>query len=178
MRKPIEHLAAPVDWQVRLVSGSVVEMARNSGTVKYYQFDGFAKIPNQTVSYTIPSTGQNITFENEFPVTVITLYDKEFVPLDKLRAGEQTWQIGKTAKVQGRFLRLWSYESQRLSTAGSSSRQVAPLIVASSLTEVSAVPEVSPRSLWSAILLGVAMLSVVAWLLKDFFKKSARPVRR
>jgi hypothetical protein len=178
MKKPLEHLVAPIDWQVRLVSGSIVELATDSAKVKYYQLDGFVKIPNQTVNYTIPDTGQSITFENEFPVTIVTRSDQEFVPLDKLSAGDQTWQIGKTARVQGRFLRLWSYHSQRLSTRDASNRQVAPLVVASQLTEVNALPEVSQKSLWSVVLLGCAMLSVMFWVLRNFAKKSTRPLRR
>lgn len=178
MSKPIEHLLSSIAWQVRLVSGSIVDLSRPGESIRYYQFDGFVKIPNQTINYSIPDTAQSLSFKNEFPVTILTRHDGEFVPLDKLRAGAKTWQIGKTVKVQGRFMRLWSYESQRLSTTGSTSRQVAPLIVASTLTPISALPEVSQTSIWSVAVLGCAMLFIMAWVLKDFIKKSSRPIRR
>jgi hypothetical protein len=180
MKKPVDNLAAAIDWQIRLVSGSVVDITRDGVESKYYQLDGFAKIPNQTVNYTIPDTGQSITFTNEFPVTIVTLFDEQYVPLDRLEAGEKSWQIGKTVQVQGRFLRLWSYESQRLSSpqSQSQSRQVAPLVVAGHLREANLLPEVSRTSLWSVALMGCAMLSVMVWVLSNFFKKSTRSTGR
>jgi hypothetical protein len=159
LREPIESMAAQVDWIVRLVSGSEVQLPPGSfpeltgtGTeaadqrlrpTRYYQFDGFVKLPGQKVNYQTADRRESIQFDGEYPVTILMQEGSEFILKDESGKNQPTWNIGKTARVGGRFYRLWSYRSERLSKADGDQRQVAPLIIAAKLEPAS--PPLNPQ---------------------------------
>lgn len=136
MGKPGSSFARPIHWQVRLVNGSVVPLEslqerKILGQDYYIQFDGFVQIGNQRVRYRVGD--EDIAFEREFPITIITRSTDRFVPHEELSSGVQAWEIGQYAEVDGLFYRLWSYQSELMQQKGNNARQVAPLVIASNL---------------------------------------------
>jgi hypothetical protein len=96
------------------------------------------------------------------------------VSQEAISSGQTTWKIGRTVRVTGRFFRLWSYHSQRLSTQQQAIRQVAPLVVASSLE----VDRPTPRQLgtvgWFGYAMAAAIILVLVGILVSVFNQTFR----
>jgi hypothetical protein len=140
----------------------------------YYQYDGFVKIPGQQINYQAEGAEKPVSFREEFPVTVLMQADSPFVSQEAISSGQTTWKIGRTVRVTGRFFRLWSYHSQRLSTQQQAIRQVAPLVVASSLE----VDRPTPRQLgtvgWFGYAMAAAIILVLVGILVSVFNQTFR----
>ncbi len=189
LKNPNEHLGDAIDWKVRLVRGSRVELNSSESKVdtntQYFQYDGFVSVPGQTVRYVIPNSKDELIFEGEFPVTLLMASASDFVPQNALNSGEISWSVGRHARAKGRFYRLWSYQSEKVESLGrhlwaeseATARQVAPLIVVGSLEP--AWPDPLPPSPvdWFAyamagaiaLLLGVILI----FSLKDFLGRKS-----
>lgn len=176
LRNSLEHICCNVDWKVRLVKGSRVEMSEPYGDLPqvYYQFDGFVKIPGQRVEY-VPANGTNrVTFEGEFPVTIVMTGRNDFIPDASLQSGEQSWKIGRHAQLQGRFYRIWSYHSERLETNFEKGRQLAPLIVGIKMFPAQAEPNLASPVGWFGVAMGVGivliMFGITIMVFRDTFR--------
>ena len=179
IRSPSMHLGAVVDWKVRLVTGHVLELRPSAeDSRRYFQFDGFVKIPGQRVDYTLPDQQGTITFEGEFPVTLVMDGESEFVPSDRVASGERSWSIGRHARATGRFYRLWSYRSQRLEAAGSDARQVAPLVMLSRLEPAKPDPPPPSPVGWFGLALGAGIVLIMGGILISVFRDRTRRLRR
>jgi len=180
MRRAQELMGCNVDWQVRLVSGSRVETGPWEGGASqaYYQFDGFVKIPGQKVEY-IPAAGKDrLVFDGEFPVTVVSAVESEFVPLERLAAGELSWKIGRHARVQGKFYRMWSYRSERLESKDGQGRQLSPLVVGVTIEPAIATPLPDSPIGWfgTALCIGVVLIltGIIISVYRDTFRSRSR----
>jgi hypothetical protein len=188
---PLKALADPrsacgkqVQWQVRIVRGAVVPLEKAEqrealGANHYYQFDGFVDIGNQRVRYQVG--GEEISFEREFPITLVTYSDDSFVPVSQIAGGQLAWQIGKFAQVRGCFYRLWSYQSDLVQQNNPSARQAAPLVIVSSMSPT--MPAVRPSSTsevgWFGYALCVATLLILGAILYFSMRQdSRRPIAR
>jgi hypothetical protein len=196
LRSPIENIAAPIDWKVRLVTGTLVQLdgqqnpqlkllwreqqSSDKATVGYYQFDGFVKLPGHRINYLTADQRQNILFEGEYPITVLIhedspLVDRSFLQDRSGLTGGTSWEIGRTARVSGRFFRMWSYRSQRLSGRSGDERQVAPLLIASSIRPASPDPVArSPVGWFGYALTGGVTLIMIGILLLAFSDASRK----
>ncbi|MBX3423024.1 MAG: hypothetical protein KF752_15825 [Pirellulaceae bacterium] len=177
LQHPLDHLGAAIDWPVRLVSGTLVQIDQPVGNppLRYYQFDGFLKMPGQRIEFGDVDLTDSISFDGEFPVTLVMLGESEFVPQQLESGGSGSWTVGKHARAVGRFYRLWSYHSQRLSTASQEVRQIAPLVVVASLQSYQ--PQVSSHQFvgwFSAALCAavvVTMLGILAIAQRNMQRK-------
>lgn len=174
--QPKAHLGAEVDWSVRLVTGSLVEIVQDQKTIQYYQYDGFVAIPDgQTIKFDSGNAeGQTVDFKGEFPVTVLTSVDSQFVGREQIQAGQHTWPVGKKATVRGRFLKLWSYESERLKASSGNGRLIAPLVVASEMSELLVQPKMNRQGAWMFYLVGLAVVIIASSFVQITFRKRAR----
>jgi hypothetical protein len=180
MKDPLSNIGSAIDWRIRLVHGSLVQWSSSesqgqaSVPTGYYQYDGFVKIPGQQINYQAEGAEKPVSFREEFPVTVLMQADSPFVSQEAISSGQTTWKIGRTVRVTGRFFRLWSYHSQRLSTQQQAIRQVAPLVVASSLE----VDRPTPRQLgtvgWFGYAMAAAIILVLVGILVSVFNQTFR----
>ncbi len=181
---PAKWMGAPVHWNVRLVSGSIVQVTQPQdrrwlGAESYYQFDGFVDIGNQMVHYKISAGDQPqvVDFENEFPVTIVTRHPSTFAPPQQ-QGGPLNWEVGKYAQVSGVFYRLWSYESELMASKSSRARQAAPLLVAAEL--IPSAPIIRPATSqvgWFGYALCAAVLVILAGILFTVFQPARRTRR-
>lgn len=185
MSAPSESVGQPVHWQLRLVTGSVVPVVDPRaqawlGADRYIQFDGFVEIGDRSIRYQYAGKDdkEDLDFEREFPITIVTTQDSEFVPARMLSEGVQTWEIGKYANVEGTFYRLWSYHSELLERRGAKSKQVAPLVVARRLSQgTPPVPLSSNEIGWFGYALCLATLVCLAGILYSVFKTDRTRIR-
>ncbi len=169
----------PIEWLVRVVSGTLVEVdqpadQRQLGGKAYIQFDGFVDIGNDRIRFQ-PVGGSEATpaldFSGEFPVTIVAplrqqQWNRRLVPVKQLDVGKQSWTVGQYATLQGRFYRLWSYQSELVQSSAPQGRQVAPLVIASEL--VLTAPPASEQTAfvgWFGWALSVAMLVILGSIL-------------
>ena len=172
--QPRTHIGLDVDWSVRLVTGSLVEIMQDQKTIQYYQYDGFVAIPDgQTIKFD-SGNGQTVDFKGEFPVTVLTSVDSPFVGHEQIKAGQHTWPVGKKATVRGRFLKLWSYESERLKASSGNGRLIAPLVVASEMSELLVQPKMNRQGSWMFYLVGLAVVIIASSYVQITFRNRAR----
>lgn len=178
----------PLEWHVRIVTGTLVQVddaadRRQLGGQAYIQFDGFVDIGNDRIRFQ-PVGGSEpapkLEFSGEFPVTIVSGLNKQLLnsplaPAKQLEAGQRSWAVGQYATLRGRFYRLWSYQSELVQSSTPQGRQVAPLVVASSL--LPAAPPVRDQTSyvgWFGWALCGAMLVILAailWL-------ASRPARQ
>ncbi len=190
---PQENIGMPIDWLVRIVSATVVDIddPRDQGELAgngYVQFDGFVDIGRDHVRFqTSPGGGQETTrdFQGEFPVTIVSPITSPFIPSDKLATGERTWSVGEYVRAQGRFYRLWSYQTEPLGgalpTSAPQPRQLAPLVIAKWLTPTN--PPQRPASYdvgagWFGWALCAATLVILAGILWSAARKMKPTQRR
>ncbi len=178
-----DALLKPVRWSVRLVSGSVVEVDDASqrrwlGGDRYFQLDGFVDIGNRRIRYRTQDMppGESIEFEGEFPVTILVRTPGDLVPEEARRGAVRGWEIGRYAEVQGRFYRMWAYESELMERKASGGRQAAPLVVAHTVRPT--VPQIrsSAGSVWFTYALGFALILILGYVL--FSAANSLPRRR
>ena len=175
-----DNIARPVDWPVRLVTGSLVEVVDSAdqsslGSDRYFQFDGFLRMPNQTIHYQAAQGQQAIDFNGEFPVTLVMVDPPEFLLPAVDTSSERTWKVGQYARAKGVFYRLWSYHSAKLDAGSPQSRQAAPLVVASHV--VPDVPQFSaqaPTTGWFGYALCLAVLAILGVILTSVFQTMPR----
>lgn len=181
--RPLEILAhakqsvgEEVSWPVRIVSGTLVDVddprhRRLLGADSYIQFDGFVDIGTDRIRFQPASKGQLSTaleFEGEFPVTIVSSLDSTLATTPTLSAGARSWSVGKYANVQGRFYRMWSYQSELVKSSGQAARQIAPLIVAARLVPTPApVRGQSAQIGWFGWALCAATLLILAGILRS-----------
>lgn len=172
--QPRTHIGLEVDWSVRLVTGSLVAIEQDQKTIQYFQYDGFVAIPDgQTIKFD-SGNGQTVDFKGEFPVTVLTSVDSTFVGHEQIKAGQHTWPVGKKATVRGRFLKLWSYESERLKASSGNGRLIAPLVVASEMSELLVQPKMNRQGSWMFYLVGLAVVIIASSYVQITFRNRAR----
>lgn len=180
MKDPLSNIGAAIDWRIRLVHGSRVEWLpsephqQTSAPVRYYQYDGFVKIPGQQINYQSEGAEQPVSFREEFPVTVLMQADSPFASQAAISSRLSNWKIGRTARVTGRFFRLWSYHSQRLSTPERQMRQVVPLVIASSLEADLPVPRQLGTIGWFGYAMGTGIILILAGILVSVFQQTFR----
>ncbi|MEZ6082054.1 MAG: hypothetical protein R3C56_42175 [Pirellulaceae bacterium] len=171
----------PLEWSVRVVTGTLVPVAdaadqRQLGGKAYIQFDGFVDIGNDRIRFQPvggPEPAPKLDFSGEFPVTIVAglseqLLNSPLVPAKQLAAGQQSWAVGQYARLRGRFYRLWSYQSELVQSSTPQGRQVAPLVVASSLLPT-APPERDQSSYvgwfgWALCGAMLVILGAILWL--------------
>ncbi len=137
-----QSVGKELTWPVRIVSGTVVDVDHPEhrlelGADCYVQFDGFVDIGVDHIRFQPAPAGREspaLEFEGEFPVTIVTTLDSPLVPQEQIAAGQLSWSIGKYAIVRGRFYRMWAYQSELVKSSGQAARQIAPLVIAASIT--------------------------------------------
>ncbi|MFO0943350.1 MAG: hypothetical protein U0930_21660 [Pirellulales bacterium] len=151
------HLGEKVDWTVRLVSATQVELDNKR---QYLQFVGYARMaPGQAIKFDT-GNGKVVDFKNEFPVTILTMTQPDLLSSGQAKkVGSGAWTVGMQARVQGRFFRMWSYESERVKTSTGTGRLIAPLVMASSIIEMRNQPVMNRSGGWWVYL--VAMLLII-----------------
>lgn len=184
-----KKIGVPVQWNVRLVSGKLIEVPERMnllGAERYIQFDGLVDIGRGRIMYEVavatPGDSQfgsvpakkRVPFEGEFPVTIVTS-DLAFIPREAVRENRTVWTEGRYIQLQGIFYRLWSYQSELLKEQGSTARQAAPLIVAQKMEP--AVPTIAPDSApigLFGVLLSATTLCILGTILYLAFRKEPR----
>ncbi len=168
----------PLHWRVRLVQGARIKVpaeARASlGQDYYYQFDGFVDIGNKQIGFNV--AGQTEVFEREFPVTLVTCSDSQYVPKEELARGTQAWSVGKYVEVEGVFYRMWSYTSDRIEKIREQGRQAAPLVVVSTLrpSKAPVTRRENPGMQWFSYALCMATLAILGTMLFFASQKDRR----
>lgn len=183
--KPQQSVGKPLRWRVRLVSGAVVQIddprsAERLGSDRYYQLDGFVDIGARQIRYQVgePTQPREIVFEREFPVTIVTAETSQYVPREAVLGEQLNWQIGRYVELDGLFYRLWSYQSDLVSSQRQAARQIAPLVVALELSESAPPPRrAEPVGWFGYALCGttLAFLGAILWLASQ---NDRRPRRR
>ncbi len=192
---PREHFGEPVSWLVRLVQATVVQVAnpqavQSLGADRYYQLDGFVDIGKQKIRYKVPlgnataTTGsaqtnsEVIEFQGEFPITIVSL-GPQVLTVEQLASGRLNWEVRHYATLEGNFYRLWSYHSELLESKGSPARQIAPLVVASSLTLANSPAPTNSNALgWFNAAICVVVLGVLGVIGFYILQPQSRHVSR
>ncbi len=179
LEAPELNLAMPIDWHVRLVSGTVVNVPPLApqaalGGQRYFQLDGMVSTGDRTIAYSVPTkTGANdrIDFQREFPITLVTT-DASLVPKD-VQAGERTsWEISQHMRVAGTFYRLWAYQSDLVQSKNSNARQAAPLVVVTDLTPSPPPLRKRPSAIgWFGVAFTAVILALLALILYFALKR-------
>ncbi|MEC8555339.1 MAG: hypothetical protein VXZ82_10085 [Planctomycetota bacterium] len=168
----------PLHWRVRLVQGARIKVPAEAratlGQDYYYQFDGFVDIGNKQIGFNV--AGQTEVFEREFPVTLVTCSDSQYVPEEELARGTQAWSVGKYAEVEGVFYRMWSYSSDRMEKIREQGRQAAPLVVVSTLrpSKAPVTRRENPGMQWFSYALCMATLAILGTMLFFASQKDRR----
>ncbi len=180
-RSPVElmkaarrNCGAPIQWVIRAVRGSAIDVPESvrqtvTGLPKrYYQIDGFVHLGNQKVSFSVPTPGgkDKIVFEREFPITIVTL-DESLVPEEVLNGQSASWQVDRYLEATGAFYRLWEYHSDLVSSKNSEARQAAPLVAAASFLPTQLpVPQTGAEPIaWFGVAMCIAVLVILAGVL-------------
>ena len=183
IKTPKSAAGKRVQWLVRIVSGSLVQLSNpyqieDLGADKYFQFDGFVDIGNRKFNYSLGN--EVITFEREFPVTVVCKSPNDFVSQAAMQNGELSWELGQYAEVSGRFYRMWSYESELVEETSPGFRQNAPLVIGAKF--VRAIPQRSKKTMpvvgWFGYALCMATLAFVGAIFYFVFHRDNRRKRR
>lgn len=162
----------PLNWSVRLVSGTVVEVPQDDqgllGSRRYFQMDGFVDIGNRTLSYlatTDSGDTRTVNFEREFPVVLVTT-DPKMVPENVANGTKTSWDVRRYVKAGGVFYRLWAYRSDLIESQGASSLQAAPLMIVTNLED--SLPPVRGRGSpigWFGVALCMVILCLIGLVL-------------
>ena len=127
---------------VRVTRITVSDDARREqlGRDHYYQIDASGELDNVVVSIARPEgqSGDPIQFENSYPVSVAVrelpaFLRRAIVELDG--TGAVSTMISRPIRIDGFFLRLWSYESDYMQRLGGG-KQFGPLIIASRIVDL------------------------------------------
>ena len=166
----------------------------------YYQMDGFIRIEGKRIVIPPPQAAreegtnvgrtEDLVYENEFPMTVVALKLPDFLKEGEFDEGgvqHQSWNSQKWVDVQGVFFRNWSYRSEYVSRGNSQERQMAPLIVATTIktTMMTSEATTSPGNWvnWLAMFLIFGLLALIwGYVVADSkakrtnrYKKNAKP---
>ncbi len=136
-----QSVGKEITWPVRIVSATAVDVdqaehRRQLAAESYVQLDGFVDIGTDRIRFQPAGADQAaaaLEFEGEFPVTIVTRVESQLTSERRSPANQQGWLVGKYAIVTGRFYRLWSYQSELVKSSGPAARQIAPLVIASSI---------------------------------------------
>lgn len=182
------NVGAPVQWKVRLVAGSVVEVTdplaqQQLGSSRYLQLDGFVDIGNRAIAYELlgkDGEKEKITFEREFPITLVTrdvqiTSDLQLIPEAVRQGSQRSWQIGQYVDIQGLYYRLWAYQSDLLDSKSRTARQAAPLVVVAGLSPAGPPERGADAPIgWFAAALCVPVLAFLGLILFLATKKDVR----
>lgn len=162
----------PLNWSVRLVSGTVVEVPKVDqgllGSPRYFQMNGFVDIGNRKLSYlatTDSGETRAVNFEREFPVILVTT-DAKMVPENVADGTKTSWDVGRHVKACGVFYRLWAYRSDLIESRGASSLQAAPLMVVTDLED--SLPPIRDRGSpigWFGVALSLVIVCLIGLVL-------------
>ncbi len=175
----------PIRWRVRILSGTLVrvENARDQQTLgsdSYVQYDGFVDIANDKIRFQTSPVGQPkqyVEFEGEFPITILGTTRAAFGKNKNANQGEQSWRIGQYAEMEGLFYRMWSYQSELVSSRQSQARQIAPLVIAHQLIPASAPLRSKDAAIgWFGWALCASTVLILATILYLVFVKD-RPIK-
>lgn len=182
-----QSVGKPLQWRVRIVTGTVVRVTspddqRQLGGQAYIQYDGFVDIGNHRIRFQpteMPAAGAQPTqpqgasqatspleFSGEYPVTIVAPWGDAWELGESPSAGQESWSVGQYAIVQGRFYRLWSYQSELVKSHSSQARQIAPLVVASHLWPSAPPKRNVPVNVgWFGWAMSAAMILILAAIL-------------
>ena len=115
------------------------------GDKQYFEVNALVDIGRQSIRMVSDVKEEPIVFNGEFPITIIirdlpqellpTSPDQTLVSDSDGNSNSESWYVSQPMQFEGRFFRLWTFESQQTDSVNrDSARQVAPLVVASSLT--------------------------------------------
>lgn len=179
-----QSIGKEITWPVRIVSATAVEVdhaehRHHLGAESYIQLDGFVDIGTDRVRFQPAGADQAasaLEFEGEFPVTIVTRVESQLTSERRSGANLQGWSVGKYAVVTGRFYRLWSYQSELVKSSGQAARQIAPLVIASSLAPTAPPVRGKAREIgWFGWALCGAMVVILAGIVSSSL---ARPRRK
>lgn len=149
-----------------------------AGSDFYYEMDGFIRIEGKRIVIPPPVVAtegeanagrtEDLVYENEFPMTVVALELPDFLKEGEFDEGgvqHQSWSLQKWVDVKGVFFRNWSYRSEYVSRGNSKERQMAPLIVATTIQTTVMMSETttSPGNWvnWLAMFLIFGLLALI-----------------
>lgn len=183
-----QSVGKEIAWPVRIVSATVVEVdqaahRQHLGSGSYMQLDGFVDIGTDRIRFQPAGADQDspaLEFEGEYPVTIVTNVESPVLSRRDSDVDRQAWPVAKYAIVTGRFYRMWSYQSELVMSSGKGARQIAPLVVASSI--VAATPPTREKASevgWFGWALCAAMVVILAGIVSSSLARprSARPRR-
>ena len=187
------HVGRRVQWPVRIVSARVVPVddpaqQRQLGAERYVQWDGFVDLGEDRIRLKPASddgAGPPLEFVGEFPITIVSTAELAASPLtagrltaDHLTAGQTSWEVGQYAQLDGRFYRMWSYDSEMMHARDPRSRQIAPLVIAQRITPVTPALASQTNAVgWFGWALCAATLVILAGILWSA-AGAMRPLRR
>lgn len=179
-----ESVGKPVEWRVRIVTGTLVRVTqaddqRQLGGQAYIQYDGFVDIGNHRIRFqpnesrsadaqaTSSPTTPPLEFSGEYPVTIVAPQGDAWELGEASAAGQESWSVGQYALVQGRFYRLWSYQSELVKSRSAQARQIAPLVVAAHFSPTTPPKRDTPANVgwfgWAMSAAMIAILVAVLW---------------
>lgn len=132
--------------------------ARWLGIERYYQLDMFVSIGNRRINITDKSQGDPLTFEFDYPATVIVAE----LPAE-LQHGQAAGTLVEMPVV---FYRLWSFPTIMSQRVDPDRQQVAPLFVGGAPKVISASPRAFSTSvavLVGALVVGIGLFCLWLW---------------
>lgn len=173
-----ESIGKPIEWRVRIVTGTLVRVTqaddqRQLGGQSYIQYDGFVDIGNHRIRFQPNQSPQSplgdatatspLEFSGEYPVTIVAPQGEAWELGEATNAGQESWPVGQYALVQGRFYRLWSYQSELVKSRSTQARQIAPLVVATHFSPTTPPKrDASANVGWFGWAMSAAMIAILA----------------
>lgn len=184
-----ESVGKPIQWRVRIVTGTLIRVPqaddqRQLGGQAYIQYDGFVDIGNHRIRFqpnesqranaqaTSSPTTPPLEFSGEYPVTIVAPQGDAWELGEASAAGQESWSVGQYAMVQGRFYRLWSYQSELVKSRSAQARQIAPLIVATHFSPTTPPKRDTPANVgWFGWAMSAAMIAILVAILWSATRK-------
>jgi hypothetical protein len=144
--------AYTVRGSVRRVTPIDVEdnaMAQSIGLPRYYQLDVFVPLGQRRINLATPNNADPLTFEHEFPVSVVVARLPEGMAEDR--------QPDQQVRIPAFFFRLWTYPSALSRRSDPAARQVVPLLVGGEIELVDQGGQVFDHTVTWFVLLSVVL---------------------
>ncbi len=152
------------------------------GSNCYYEINTLSDIGKQAIRLVSKGNDEPIVFEGRFPTTILIRELPTFLQgnasVRTVNESSESWQVNVPIEFRGRFYRLWSYRSdQTEQRADSELRQIAPLIIAESIQQLTSQPDSASKIIVGLSFGIIATLLAAAWLISRVIAQQ-RSLRR
>ncbi len=195
LRDPEKNFASEVEANIQSVKITRIKLNRlidqvALGSDQYFEINALADIGNQSIRLVAKPGDDPLIFTGEFPVTLVSkdipseLLPNEIVDRSNGDLESESWFQSAAIQFRGRFYRLWAFETTQTDAMPGRGRQVAPLIMCTSMKALKVDDAADSNWIINTTFTIICVLVLIAWATAKFIdhrsqlRKNARtPLR-